>query len=153
MRKTTVSYFEEEYRGEDRQDEEYHDGYDYPLDRVVEMHINRLRNDDERVEVKATPDSAKYQTKIKWTPDLGAPKTMLADKHFGWILAKNPETKIRHTNVRFRPYSSGKIVPLLGVCEMRLTNGADKSILTQAYIVEGEHESLLGKQDAIKCTA
>ena len=47
---------------------------------------------------------------------------MLAEKHFGWILAKNPNIRIRRTNVKFRPYSTGKIVPLIGCCEAILTN-------------------------------
>ena len=156
LRKTAVHYFEEESRGDDRRDDrDYDDGYDYPLDRVVEIHLNRIRTvgnvrkSEDHVEVKITPEGSEYQTKVNWTPDSGAPKTMLADKHFGWIMAKNSDVAIRRTNVRFRPYSTGKIVPLLGVVQMWLTNGANKSIKTDVYIVEGEHESLLGKQDAI----
>ena len=43
-------------------------------------------------DIQCTPtDHATYRTKIPWTVDSGAPKTMLAEKHLTWILAKNPE--------------------------------------------------------------
>lgn len=74
---------------------------------------------------------------------------MLSEKHYGWILAKNPEVCLKKTKVRFRPYSTGEVVPLLGACEVRLTNSQNKSIKTEVFVVEGEGESLLGKQDAI----
>ena len=127
-------------RGEDQRNNDGYDGYDgydYPLDRVVEIHVNRTTTvgyagkDSDHVEVKVSPTCAKYQTKVKWTPDSGAPKTMLSDKHFGWIMAKNPDVTIRRTIVKLRPYSTGKIVPLLGVCDMWLTNEANKTIRTE----------------------
>ena len=57
---------------------------------------------------------------------------------------------IRKTNVKFRPYSTGKVVPLIGCCEVDLTNEEGKAHRTTVYIVEGEQESLLGKEDAQK---
>ena len=57
--------------------------------------------------------------------------------------------KLRTTEVRFRPYSTDKIVPLLGCCDVRMRNNKDMIIKTRVYITEGEKESLLGKDDAM----
>ena len=115
------------------------------------MTIGDLGYERDYVDVQITPtNNADYRTKVRWTADTGAPKTMLAEKHFGWILAKNSDVRIRKTNVKFWPYSTGKVVPLIGCCEAVLTNEEGKTHKTTVYIVEGEQESLLGKEDAQK---
>ena len=68
---------------------------------------------------------------------------MLYKRHFGWILAKNPEVMQRRMNVHFRPYSTEEFRWLLGTCEVKLTNARHKTIKTQAYMIEGEAKSLL----------
>ena len=57
--------------------------------------------------------------------------------------------KLRHTNVRFKPYSTDTTVPLLGCMDVKLTNNKGKSIKTKVYVTEGQTESLLGKEDGI----
>ena len=42
------------------------------------------------------------------------------------------------------------MVPLIGCCDVNLTNEEGKTHKTTVYIVEGEKESLLGKEDAQK---
>lgn len=157
-KKAAIRYPEDDrdFQGGYDDSQEGYDGHDeYPFGRVIELPrdepivVSDMSANRERVEVKITPAGAAYKTKVRWTPDSGAPKTMLAGKHFGWILAKNPETRLHRTNVRFRPYSTADVVPLLGVCEMTLSNEEGKAIKTDVYIVDGEQESLLGKQDAI----
>ena len=60
------------------------------------MTIGDLGYERDYVDVQITPtNNADYRTKVRWTADTGAPKTMLAEKHFGWILAKNPGVMIR----------------------------------------------------------
>ena len=170
LKKTTVAYlteqgsqhqsdrgydrdygYDDRYGRDDRYDDRYNDGYDdydIPCDRLT---LGRIKTEREYVDVMATPtNNATYYTKIRWTADTGAPKTMLSEKDFCWILAKNPDVKIRHSNMRFRPYSTRKLVPLIGECDMRLTNEENKAVKTTVYIVEGEKESLLGKEDAIQ---
>ena len=147
MEETQNSRDDREYdRDYDYGGHEDNNGWDYLCDRLT---LGRLEAEREHVDVMATPtDNGRYRTKIKWTADTGAPKTMLSEKHFGRILGKNPEMKIRRSNVKFRPYSTGKVVPLIGECEMKLTNEENYTIQTTVYIVEGEHESLLGRDDA-----
>ena len=164
LRKSSVRFLNEDKNGRDdrgydrdygyggHDDEAYdngYDGYDYPCERIYP--VGKLGPKRDHVDVLITPtNNAKYQTKVKWTPDSGAPKTMLSEKHFGWILAKNPDVAIRKSHMRFRPYMTGKIIPLIGECDMVLTNNKAKKVKTTVYIVEGGDESLLGKEDAIK---
>ena len=75
---------------------------------------------------------------------------MLSEKHFSQILAKNPKVVIRRSHMRFRPYMTGKIIPLIGECDVVLTNNKAKKVKTTVYITEGGDESLLGKEDATK---
>lgn len=75
--------------------------------------------------------------------------TMLSEKHIGWVLGKNPDVHLKHSNMTFRPYSTDREIPLLGMCDMRLWNENGKTIPMRVYIAEGEEESLLGRQDAI----
>ena len=96
------------------------------------------------------PNDAQYKTKVKWTTDSGVRKSLLSEKHFGLMLYKNPEIKLRSTRTRFRPYSTKSMVPLLGCCNIKLRNEMGKAITTTVYVTEHEKESLLGKEDAIK---
>ena len=75
---------------------------------------------------------------------------MISEKDFGCILAKNPNVAIRRSYMRFRPYMTGRIIPLIGECDVILTNDHNKKLKTTVYIVEGGNESLLGKEDATK---
>ena len=56
---------------------------------------------------------------------------------------------MRHTSVKFRPYSTNMTVPLLGSMDLKLTNNRGKTHLTRVYVKKGQEESLLGKEDAI----
>lgn len=104
--KKRVNYVEtlvsEEEEGED-------DRYYYDHNRVLST-ISRLEPDGkpgrkgDRTEVQITPiDGAPYRTKVPWTIDSGVELTMLSEKHFGWVLGKNPDVEVRHSNVSFRP--------------------------------------------------
>ena len=122
--------------------------YDYPLSRLLT--VGKLGDEGDKTYVRITPTNAEYRTNVPWTTDSGVQKTLMAEKHFSWMLEKNPEMKIQRSNVRFKPYSSEVTVPLLGCCEVRLTNNKGRNIKTKVYIAKEETESLLGKEDAIK---
>ena len=133
---------------EEEEEEEDHERWTYDFTRVLP--VGRVGGDMDRADVHLTPTQhAEYRTKIPWTVDSGAPKTMLAEKHLGWVLQKNPEVQLRRSNVRFRPYNTDKVIPLIGMCDIKLRNKKGKTVTTEIYIVEGETESLLGCQDAI----
>ena len=145
--KRTVRYVEEQEEEDD--DNVVEEDFDIDFARVVT--VGHMGAKEDKVSVGLTPtNNATYRTKVPWTPDSGAPKTLLSSKHFGWILAKNPEVRLRQSKMRFRPYSIGEVVPLLGECEVKMTHTKNKAIKTTVYVVDGEKESLLGKQDAIK---
>ena len=129
-------------------EEEDHERWTYDFARVLP--VGRVGENMDRADVHLTPTQhAEYQTKIPWTVDSGAPKTMLAERHMGWVLQKNQEVQLKRSNVRFRPYNTDKVIPLLGMCYVKLRNKKGKSVTTRIYVVEGETESLLGRQDAI----
>ena len=101
--------------------------------------------------VKTTPtNNATYRTNVPRTIDSRVEKSLLSEKHLSWILTKNPNIQVSMSNIRFKPFSLDKIVPLIGCIEMRLTNNKGRTVKTTIYIVKGEEESLLGKQDGIK---
>ena len=112
--------------------------------------VSRIGQKEDKTNAHITPiKDATYRTKVPWTVYSGAPKTMLAGKHLGWILGKNPDMKLRRSNMRFRPYSTDEAIPLLGMCDVKLRSKRGKTVKTRIYVAEGEAESLLGRQDAI----
>ena len=68
--------------------------------------------------------------------------------HYWKIRSHNPEIKLQHTKVKFRPYSTDTYVPLLGSMGVRLTSSNGMTHKTRVYVTKGQRESLLGKEDA-----
>ena len=60
---------------------------------------------------------------------------------------ENPNIKLKANNVRFRPYGTEKKLPILGRLKVKMRNESGKTIRTMAYVVKGQEESLLGKND------
>ena len=60
---------------------------------------------------------------------------------------ENPNIKLKANNVRFRPYGMEKKLPILGRLKVKMRNESGKTIKTMAYIVKGQEESLLGKNN------
>ena len=118
---------------EDIDPDEISDGegpWDYDSYRVLEV-ANLGQDEDTYVHI--TPKGGGYKTKVRWTTDSGVKKTLLSMKHFGLMLYKNPEMKLRPTRVRFQPYSTKKTVPLLGCSTVKLRNERGKAIKTVHY--------------------
>ena len=121
QRKVNYVEFDDESEAEE-------DRYDYDFRRVI-YKVSRLGDAQDSAHIQITPtENASYRTKVPWTVDLGVKKTLLSEKHFTWILDKNPEVKLKHTRVRFKPYSTDETVPLLGCCDVRLTNNKGKAV-------------------------
>ena len=51
--------------------------------------------------------------------------------------------------IRFRSYSTDKTVPVAGFMKVRMRNQVGGLIQKKVYVLEGERESFLGKEDAI----
>ena len=139
-KKQTVSYLEEDADSEDSE-------YEYEAKRID---VNKLGPSQAPTIVKLTPtDDAKYPTKVPWTTDSGDIKTLLSEKHFWKVMDHNPEVKLRHTKVGFRPYSTNVTVPLLGKMKVKLTNNNGYHIVSTVYVIKGQNKSLLRQEDAI----
>ena len=137
-----MNYVEEEVTSEEEESE-----YEYDVPRVYS--VNKVGPLAEPTYVRITPtEDAKYWAKIPWTTESRVRKTLLAEKHYWAIRKKNPDIKLRHMKIRFRPFSSDSNVPLLGCMEVRLTNNRGKAITTTVYVTQGQRESLPGKEDA-----
>ena len=80
------------------------------------------KGDDIPVNINITPTAGTYRTKVPWTVDSGVRKTMLSERHLGWILERNPKIELRPSKIRFRPYSTYEEVPILGCMQVRLRN-------------------------------
>ena len=74
--------------------------WDYDSNRVLE--VANMVSQDEDTYVFVTSNNAQYKTKVKWTTDSGVRKSLLSEKHFGLMLYKNPEIKLRPMRTRFR---------------------------------------------------
>ena len=143
-KRQTVNYVEETVPT----DEDSEGDFEYDCDRVLDVLSVGVNQSPTTVRIKPIQD-ADYLTKVPWTTDSGVRKTLLAEKHYWKIRSHNPDMKLRHTNVRFKPYSTDTTVPLLGCMDVKLTNNKGKSIKTKVYVTEGQTESLLGKEDGI----
>ena len=86
---------------------------------------------------------------IKWLPDCGVKKTLVAEKHFRYVAKANPGIVLEENNVKFRPYSTDEEVPIIGKCKVKLKNQGGWEHETTVYVVEDGEESLLGKKDCI----
>ena len=101
--------------------------------------LNKLGKQDDPTFVRVTPtQDAQYRTRIPWTTDSGVRKSLLAEKHYWKIRSHNPDTKLRHTKVKFRPYSTNTTVPMLGSMQVRLTNNNGKVHKTTIYVTKGQ---------------
>ena len=122
--------------------------WEYDCDRVID--VCNMGTSQAPTTVRITPtQDASYRTKVPWTTDSGVRKTLLAEKHYWKIRQKNPDIKLRHTNVTFRPYSTKTTVPLLGCMDVKLLSNNVYTVKTKVYVTKGQSESLLGKEDGI----
>ena len=88
------------------EEEENNEGWEEEDFRRVLTVAKLSKSEDTQVNISITPTTGTYMTKVPWTPDSGVKKTMLSEKHLGWILEKNPKIELNPSNIRFRPYST-----------------------------------------------
>ena len=144
-RTETVAYTEEDYPS----DEDSQGEFKFDMGRLSEA-VNRIGQKDAPTYVKFIPSAdASYRTRVPCITDTGVRKTLLSEKHYCRIKSHNPDIKLTHTKIKFRPYSTDAMVPLLGSMEVRLYNNRGKAHKTRVYITEGQAETLLGKEDTI----
>ena len=92
---------------------------------------------------------AQFRIRVPWTTDSGVRKSLLLEKHYWKLRSHNPDIKLRHTNVKFQPYSTNATVPLLGSMDVKLTNNRGKTHVTRVCVTKGQEEFHLGKEDGI----
>ena len=145
-RTETVNFVDEPYP---ENGEEYsEDDFEYDMGRLES--VNKLGAQADPTFVRVNPNQdAQFRTRIPWTTDSGVRKSLLTERHYWKIRSHNLDVKLRHTNVKFRPYSTDTTVPLLGSMEVQLTNNRGKVHNSTIYITKAQEESLLGKEDAI----
>ena len=141
-----MSFLDEDYP--DDGDEYSEDDFEYDMGRLEGL--NRLNTKEDPTYVRVTPTTdPQYRTRVPWTTDSGVRKSLLSEAHYWKLRSHNPDVKLRHTNVKFRPYSTDQVVPLLGSMDVKLMNSRGKLHYTRVYVTKGQRESLLGKEDAI----
>ena len=105
---------------------------------------------DDLVDIRVTPTQGGTKSaNIKWLPDCGVRKTLVAEKHFRYMAKANQRIVLHENNIKFRPYSTDEEVPIIGKCKVTLKNRGGWEHETTIYVVDGGEESLLGKQDAL----
>ena len=60
-----------------------------------------MRGKQETTTIRVTPTVTQYRTKVPWVVDSGVEKSMFTEKYLGWILTKNPDTKLHRSNISF----------------------------------------------------
>ena len=98
--------------------------------------------------IRVKLETGNKSVNIKWLPNCGVRKTLVAEKHFRYVAKANPGLVLKENTIRFRPYSTDKEVPIIGKCKAVLSNEAGGDHVTTIYVVDGGEESLLGKEDA-----
>ena len=77
---------------------------------------------DNLVDIRVTPSMGTKSVNIKWFPDCGVKKTLVAEKHFRYVAKANPNLILRENTIKFRPYSTNEEVPIIGKCKATLRN-------------------------------
>ena len=116
--------------------------------------VAHLTGKEDQITVGVKPveigkDQAQWrQVQVKWVLDSGVRYSMLAEKHFRRLVKKNPDIHLTENKIKFKPYSTSATVPVVGKCKVELKNKQGGIHTTQAYVVKGDTESLLGREDA-----
>ena len=105
---------------------------------------------DKEISVTVRPRSQGKKVEIKWSPDSGVNRSLLAEADWVKVKKKNPSMELlEDTNVRFRPYGTNYTLPVLGKIRVRLQCVAGGTKATSLYVVRGQRESLLGERDGV----
>ena len=98
LEKPRVCFVEAEEEQDDEDKPEYAES-EFDIDFYGVQTVGDIASSKDHVKIKLTPtEDATFWTNIPHTPDSGAPRTFRSEKHFGWILAKNIEVKLRKTS-------------------------------------------------------
>ena len=101
-------------------DEVGSDYTDEDQNRVEVENVARVQGEEKHVKVAVTPILGDRRVSVPWIADSGVRLSIISEKHMKGVVSKNPQTKLLTSNVRFRPYSTDTLVPLLGKCSIFL---------------------------------
>lgn len=115
---------------DDDEEEEEDDSSEESAGRILQEEkvgkLNTRRSSyktDELVDIKVAPLQGKEKpVNIKWLPDCGVKRSLVAEKHFRYVAKANPGLELTENNVKFRPYSTDEEVPIIGKCKVTLRN-------------------------------
>ena len=119
--------------------------------RVLEVNAVEVRNlspEEQKVDVEIRPrKKTEYQT-VSWTADSGVRKSLISEADWSKVCGKKKIVLFKNT-IKFIPYGTGVSLPIKGKAKGVLKCKNGKKVKTNVYVVKGEHESLLGKQDGM----
>ena len=73
---------------------------------------------------------------------------MMSERDWEKMSKANKQLELKKNTVRFIPYGTAKVLPVMGRAKVVMQNQRGIQRKTMVYLVEGQTESLLGKQDA-----
>ena len=91
-------------------------------------------------------------TQVKFLVDSGVNKTLISEKVWNVIRDRSGQKApgLKRCTTQFRPYGTKQYLPILGRSKCILQAQAGYSIQSMVYVVRGEEQCLLGKEDAKK---
>ena len=100
------------------------------------------------VKVKIRPRKQLGQVLITWLADSGVRRSLMSERDWEKMSKANKQLELKKNTVRFIPYGTAKVLPVMGRAKVVMQNQRGIQRKTMVYLVEGQTESLLGKQDA-----
>ena len=116
---------------------------------IVSSVDTEKRNEQKaNVSFRARKGGVKIQT--KWTVDSGVSKTLLAEEDWEKLKSKNSSIKLKKNRIKFKPYGTNIVLPVIGRAKVVLQCQAGAQVKTMVYVVRDQKESLLGRRDGQK---
>ena len=91
--------------------------------------------DEIEVEVTLSNPTGRGGKAIKLLANTRIEKTILNERDWRRM---SRDGELRETGRRFRPYGTGKLLPIIGKAQDQMTAGAGAEIQTEIYVIEGK---------------
>ena len=112
------------------------------------MDTEKRKEQKANVSFQARNGGVKIQT--QWTIDSGVTKTLLAEEDWEKLKTKNGSIKLKKNRIKFKPYGTNIVLPVIGRAKVVLQCQAGAEVKTMVYVVRDQKESLLGRRDGQK---
>ena len=104
------------------------------MERVAAAKDNVL---DPMVQVKLRPRKQMGQVTITWLADSEVRRSLLSERDWEKLTKVNTQLRLKRNKVRFTPYGTANILPVMGRAKVVMQNQWGKQKKTMVYVVQG----------------